>query len=249
MRLLLSNDDGFDAEGLQALAAGLENDATLSIVAPANEQSAKSHALTMHRPLRVRQAAPDRWAVAGTPADCVYLALHGLLSHTPDLVISGINRGSNLGSDVHYSGTVAAAREAVLQGAPAIAVSLAEVDNGRGPHWETAVHVTRRVLGHLADAPLKGRAVLNINVPNRPVSELRGIRGCHLGDRIYDPMVDQRMDPRGKPYVWIGGPHNRFGGGAMADGPALKEGWATITPLEIDLTDHELLASIRRWTD
>ena len=249
MRLLLSNDDGIDAPGLRALADGLADLADIAIVAPANEQSASSHALTMHKPLRVDRRSEAEWAVGGTPADCVYMALHGLLDSTPDRVISGINWGSNLGSDVHYSGTVAAAREAVLQGCQAIAVSLANPRGRKTAHMETAVAVVRRVLAGLEEHPVSARTLFNINVPNRPLSELKGLRACHLGERVYDPMVDERIDPRGRTYVWIGGPHSHFDGDDFADGQALKQGWATITPLLIDITQHDQLTGLRNWTD
>ncbi|MBX2801190.1 MAG: 5'/3'-nucleotidase SurE [Myxococcales bacterium] len=249
MRLLLSNDDGVDAPGLAALADGLRENHEVWVVAPATEQSAKSHSFTMHDPLRVQQLGPRRYAVSGTPADSVYVALHGLLSEPPDMVISGINHGSNLGTDVHYSGTVAAAREGTLQGHPAIAVSLVSPAEGERAHWEAAVEVVERAIGAMHRAPPPRGVFWSINVPNLPSAELRGLKVCRLGDRVYAPMVDRRSDPRGRLYVWIGGPHVRFEGGDDTDGNAVEAGWASITPLSAAITATDEMERLRDWTD
>ncbi|MEN0063279.1 MAG: 5'/3'-nucleotidase SurE [Myxococcota bacterium] len=250
MRLLVSNDDGIESPGLLLLAETLRAaHYDVWVVAPRFEQSAKSHSLSMHDPLRVDEVDERMFSVTGTPADCVYLAIHGLLPGPPDVVISGINRGSNLGSDVHYSGTVAAAREGALQGLPALAVSLASGQIGEGPYWETAAAVLMRSLAAILKQPMPPRTVLNLNVPACPLAELKGIRACRLGHRVYAPKVDRRVDPRGKHYVWIGGPHLHFEGGEDADGPAIEAGWATATPLACDITDSHELERIRAWTD
>ena len=208
MVLLLSNDDGIDAEGLAVLERCLEPLGTVVVVAPDRERSACGHALTMDRPLRVREVAPRRWSVSGVPADCIYVAVHHLLDERPALVVSGINDGANLGTDVHYSGTVAAAREGCLQGLPAVSISL--VRDG-GPHnWDTAARVAERVVSRLLAHPPAPSAHINVNVPNIPLEHLRGLRACRLGRRNYAPLVDVRSDPRGRPYVWIGGNHRPF---------------------------------------
>ena len=246
MRLLLSNDDGIDAPGLAALEHAVAPYGEVWVVAPADEQSAKSHSLTMHRPLRLLRRGERRIAVTGTPADAVYVALHHLLPSPPDLVISGINRGSNLGYDVHYSGTVAAAREACLHGVSAVAVS-AHIDDGP-PEYGTAVAVITSVLERIRDElPLAAGVYLNVNAPQVPPEALRGIRAARLGHRLYDAGVDLRQDPRGKPYLWIGGPHRGFRGEPDADGPLIDAGYATVTPLDADPTDHRSLETLRDW--
>lgn len=250
MRLLLSNDDGIEAPGIQTLAAGLEGEHEVWVVAPASERSAMSHSLTMHKPLRASPRGERRWAISGTPADCIYVAVHHLMVEAPpDLVISGINRGSNLGSDVHYSGTVAAAREACLHGRPSIAVSLHGVSEGEQPHWPTAVEVARRLAQQVGADPLPRGVFANVNVPNVPLDALRGLKACRLGERVYGPLVVERLDPRGKPYLWIGGPHLNFGEDPDADGASVEAGWATVTPVSAEITWEPSLPQVRRWTD
>jgi 5'-nucleotidase len=250
LRLLVSNDDGLHAPGLTALAEALSAEHEVWVVAPSSERSAQSHSLTMHKPLRLQERQPRRWSVSGTPADCVYIALHHLMvDDPPDLVLSGINSGSNLGSDVHYSGTVAAAREACLHGYPSIAISLHPHREEIDQHWDTAVHVARRVLAGWTSAPVPSKVFLNINVPNLPIASLKGLRACRLGERFYDVLVDERIDPRGRPYLWIGGPHLRFGDDLGSDGPTVEAGYATVTPLEANITDEQELVRLRSWTD
>ncbi len=248
MRILLANDDGWNAPGLAALAEGLADIGELFVVAPEHEQSAQSHALTLREPLRVRRTAPGRWAVSGTPADCVYLALHHLLPTPPDLVVSGINHGANLGNDVFYSGTVAAAREACLHGVRAISISLARRDN-RPPHWETAVAVARRVVRAVIEQPLPADQHMNVNVPDRACDALRGLRATRLGRRTYEPLVELRHDPRGASYYWIGGPHLDFAEDPSTDGRAVADGFASVTLLETFPGPTWPLTDVRRWTD
>ncbi|HHO51676.1 MAG TPA: 5'/3'-nucleotidase SurE [Deltaproteobacteria bacterium] len=247
MRILLSNDDGIDAPGLRILAERLSATHEVWVVAPATEQSAKSHSLTMREPLRVSERGPRRFAITGTPADCVYIAVHDLLPEPPELVLSGINDGSNLGNDVYYSGTVAAAREAVLHGHTAIAISLERGSRSSEPFWDTAATIAARLVERAPTLP--PRTLLNVNVPNLPLPRIQGLRACRLGERIYAPAVERRTDPRGKLYVWIGGPHLRFEGGSDADGIAVGEGWVSLTPLDPDATDRSALASLARWTE
>ncbi len=247
MRILCANDDGFDAPGLVALAAGLRADGhEVAVVAPEKEQSAKSHSLTLHKPLRIKPRGEGWWSVSGTPADSIYVALHGELGLAPDLVISGVNRGSNLAQDIHYSGTVAAAREAALADLPAIAVSLhvaawrptlgGTEAAAQTLHFDTAVAVVRRLLAVGAHAALPPRALLNVNVPNVPGSELAGVVAARVGRRVYDDGVDVRHDPFGRPYAWIGGPHRHFDDLPRSDGPLIEQGFATVSPLTVDPT-------------
>ena len=249
MRLLLCNDDGISARGLAALRDALAHDHDVTVVAPATEQSAKSHALTMHEPLRAREVEPGAWAVSGTPADCVYLALHNLLDEPPDLVVSGINRGSNLSNDVFYSGTVAAAMEACLQGAPAVAISLHIEPDDRERHWDTAAHVAQRIVRSTLANGLPPRRLLNVNVPNIPISELRGIKTATLGVRRYSARVDERRDPRGRRYFWIGGDHMHFEDDPASDGPIVEAGYAAVTPLRPDWTDVDAMRTLGSWID
>jgi 5'-nucleotidase len=245
MRILVTNDDGIDSPGLHALEAVAAELGEVWTVAPATEQSARSHALTMHEPLRVHTHGPRRFAVTGTPADCSYLAIHHLLPDAPSLVLSGINRGANLGDDVVYSGTVAAAREAASFGVPALAVSLWVRSDT--PHWETAQAAVRQVAPRLLHHGLPSRILLNLNVPDLPAGEVRGVRVAPLALRHYAASVEEKLDPRGRRYYWIGGEHDHFAGAPDADGPLCEDGWSVITPLQMDLTAHDLLGVVRTW--
>jgi len=244
VRVLLSNDDGVHAAGLQALAAAFEGD-EVWVVAPDREQSASSHAISLHRPLRMQEVAPRRFAVDGTPTDAVYMGLNLVLRGArPDVVVSGVNHGPNLANDVLYSGTVAAAMEAALLGVHAIAVSLA----GPPPHEFTdaarfAAVLARRVVASPPPAPL----LLNVNVPPGPV---RGYRFVRLGRRTYGNEVVEKLDPRGRKYYWIGGE----GGPTNEDIPgsdcnaALSERLVSVTPLHLDTTHDAVLNELRNWT-
>ena len=231
--VLLSNDDGYASRGIRAMREGLAAaGADVVIVAPETEQSASSHALSLHRPLRLREAEPRVFALDGTPADCVYVALHAgtrVLPRRPDLVVSGINHGMNLGQDVFYSGTVAAAREGALRGIPALAASAApSLDFG------PVAELCARVVLALPVAPGPRGPLLNLNVPPGWTGRLRATR---LGARIYEEIVDFRRDPRGREYLWVGGPgvhHERDPG---ADTEAFDQGVASLTALVLDLTD------------
>jgi 5'-nucleotidase len=231
--VLLSNDDGFASLGLQAMCDALSPHAEVIVVAPETEQSAASHSLSLHRPLRLRKAGPSVFALDGTPADCVYVALYGgtrLLHRQPDLVVSGINRGMNLGQDVFYSGTIAAAREGALRGIPALAVSA-------HPSLDVSViapmcaRIALALLGlQGADAPAP---LVSLNIPPAWTGEVRATR---LGQRIYDEIVDVRVDPRGREYIWIGGPGVRHVRDPGTDTDAYDDGAASLTPLTLDLT-------------
>ncbi|MFT6819826.1 MAG: 5'-nucleotidase [Myxococcota bacterium] len=247
MRLLLCNDDGISARGIATLRDALRDNYDVTVVAPATEQSAKSHALTMHEPLRAREVRPKEWSVTGTPADCVYLALHELLDEPPDLVLSGINRGSNLGTDVFYSGTVAAAMEACLQGFPSVAFSLHIEPGHPGRHWETAADVARRIVAGVQANGIPDKRVLNVNIPNIPLADLKGIRTATLGTRRYSKRVDARTDPRGRQYFWIGGEHIDFADDPGGEGNIVQSGFASVTPLWPDWTAPDTGDVIRSW--
>ena len=234
--ILVSNDDGVAAAGLVALREALVSFADVYTVAPQLEQSAKSHSITLHHPLRFHEVEPRVWAVDGTPADCVYVAffLADLLPRRPDLVVSGINHGPNLGNDVHYSGTVAAAREGTLRGVPSIAFSNSSSDMEGAAQY--AKRFCKQLLG--ATAPEGQAVLLNVNFPPVPP---KGIRATRLGLRLYADEVEVRDDPRGRHYLWIGGPgHVKSHPVEGADTEALDEGLISITPLSIEATqpDH-----------
>lgn len=248
MLILVTNDDGIEAPGLAALALALVPLGRVVVLAPSQERSAQSHALTMHEPLRVFSWGPDRYSCTGQPADCVYLGVHHLCPQRPDLVVSGVNRGSNLGDDVHYSGTVGAAEEAALMGIPALAVSL-HTEAARAPehHYDTAAQLARRVAVQLLLHPLPPRVFLNLNVPDRPLAEVPGIRVARLGRREYQPLVAQAQDPRGRDYYWVGGAPKGFDTAEGTDGALFAQGFATLTPLHPDLTHRESLSVLGSW--
>lgn len=249
MLILVTNDDGIEAPGLAALARGLASLGRVVVLAPSQERSAQSHALTMHEPLRVTERGPDRYSCSGQPADCVYLGVHHVCPERPGLVVSGINRGSNLGDDVHYSGTVGAAEEAALMGIPALAISL-HTDAAMAPdhHYETAAVLARQVVERMLAQPLPPRVFLNLNVPDRPLAEVGGIRVARLGRREYQPLVAQSRDPRGREYYWVGGAPMGFDSAEGTDGAIFAQGFATLTPLHPDLTHTDSLAALSRWS-
>lgn len=244
MRILLSNDDGYQAQGLRALADRLEDFAELTIVAPERNQSGASNSLTLETPLRVEEVRPGVYYVNGTPSDCVHVAVTGLLDREADMVVSGINHGANLGDDVLYSGTVAAAMEGRFLGFPAIAVSLVLED---GRHFKTAAEVTRRLLEHMVEHPLPANTIFSVNVPDLPLEEIRGFEITRLGFRHQSEPVIKTLDPKQRPMYWIGpsGPGQDAGPGT--DFYAVANGKVSITPLQIDLTHHKSLPALRDW--
>ena len=243
MRILVCNDDGIDAPGIKVLervARGLSKD--VWVVAPETQQSAASHSLTLHRPLRIRRISRRRHAVNGTPTDCVFLAFNKILAdHRPDLVLSGVNDGPNVGEDVTYSGTIAAAMEATLLGVPAIAFSQAYGD-GRRHHWATAEQWGARLLRTLVERGWPGRVLINVNFPDLPAGDVRGIRVVRQGLHELDDTLEERIDPRGAPYYWIGAPLPTAGTGQRGtDMEAVDSGHVAVTPLHMDLTHRRTL--------
>jgi 5'-nucleotidase len=246
MRILLTNDDGWNAPGLNLLAAALRSQAEVVIVAPDRNRSGASNSLTLNDPLRVETLGPLVYAVNGTPTDCVHLALTGLLDHEPDLVISGINDGSNLGDDVLYSGTVAAAMEGRSLGLPAISVSLVDAPDRL---YETALEVVRVILGHLESVRWPQDTILNVNVPSIPWAHLRGFRATRLGHRHRASPAIRAQDPRGRPIYWVGRAGPAADAGEGTDFHAVAAGAVSVTPLEIDLTRHPALPALGQWLD
>ena len=249
VRILLSNDDGIDAPGIKAMEEALLKFADVWVIAPSSEQSAKSHALTMHKPLRAVHRDRRHIAIGGTPVDSVYMAIHHFMPEPPDLVVSGINKGANLGDDIHYSGTVAAAREGCLLGFPSLAVSLHvdfSLDNDR-LYWETVTPVACDLAKRIHDDGLPPLTLVNLNVPNIPREQLKGVRVAELGRHHYHSLVDERIDPRGKRYYWLGGLHQKFSGSDSTDGSLVERGYASVSPVGTDVTASQLLPKIERW--
>lgn len=246
MRMLLSNDDGCHAAGLGALADGLADLGEIVVVAPDRDRSGASNSLTLDAPLRVRAHAANRYCVNGTPTDCVHLALTGLLDEEPDVVVSGINDGANLGDDVLYSGTVAAALEGRTLGYPALAVSLIDAEPRLYP---TAVRVVRDLLARLAEARFPASTVLNVNVPPLPYERLRGYRATRLGSRHRASPAVSGTDPRGRPVYWVGSAGDVADAGEGTDFAAVRAGYVSVTPLAIDLTRHAVLPAVSRWLE
>lgn len=244
MKILLSNDDGYQSEGLATLALALADLAELTIVAPDRNQSGASHSLTLETPLRVGRTREGIMYVNGTPTDCVHLAITGLLEHEPDMVIAGINHGANLGDDVLYSGTVAAAVEGRFLGLPAIAVSLA----GQSPrHFDSAGQAVRNLLLKLQREPLPADTILNVNVPDLPYGEIRGFEATRLGYRHRsDPMVET-TDPKGRPVFWVGSSGPGQDASPGTDFHAIDNARVSVTPLQIDLTRHAAISSLAGW--
>jgi 5'-nucleotidase len=244
VKILVSNDDGYLATGINSLADALADIAEVTVVAPDRNQSGASNSLTLHTPLRVHSIGERRYFVNGTPSDCVHLALSGFLDEDPDIVVSGINHGANLGDDVIYSGTVAAAMEGRFLGLPAIAVSLA----GRNPsHFDTAARVAADLVRKLAANPLPKDLMLNVNVPDRPFEELTGIESTRLGFRHRSEPLVPMKDPYGRRVYWIGPAGQGQDAGPGTDFEAVERGAVAVTPLKIDLTRHDTLPSLAGW--
>lgn len=245
MIILLTNDDGIHAPALLALREFLAPLGRVITVAPDRDQSATSHSLTLHRPFRIHRHDADTYSVDGTPTDCVVCAFYGLLDEKPDLVISGINHGPNMGEDVFYSGTVAAAIEGTLQGAPSIATSL--VTRQRTDFREPAAFVAR-LARETAERGLGPRRLLNVNLPFRPWESIEGVQVTRLGSRRYRDTLIKKVDPRGRDYYWIGGEDPVWESTPGTDFQAVHEGWISVTPLRLDLTDDGALDSLKGWS-
>ncbi|WP_456375547.1 5'/3'-nucleotidase SurE [Thiolapillus sp.] len=246
MRILLSNDDGYQAPGLKILAAALETVADVVVVAPDRDRSGASNSLTLEMPIRAHNADNGFIRVEGTPTDCVHLAITGLLDEEPDMVVAGINAGANMGDDVIYSGTVAAATEGRFLGYPAMAVSM----SSHAPrHFETGAGIALQLVRRLQNHPLSAEAILNVNVPDLPMEQVKGIQITRLGHRHKAEPVVRELDPRGRPIYWVGpaGPEQDAGPGT--DFHALRNGYVSITPLHVDLTRHQAMASLKDWLE
>ncbi|MDE2753214.1 MAG: 5'/3'-nucleotidase SurE [Gemmatimonadota bacterium] len=245
MRILCTNDDGYLSPGIRILAEAAHEIGSVDIVAPDREQSASSNALTLHRPLRMRKTHDGTTIVDGTPTDCVILAVSEVLGTQPDLCVSGINYGPNMGEDVLYSGTVAAAMEATILGTPSVAFSYvgSRIEELEG--WQPVVS---SLLRQIVTRGIPPHELLNVNLPDLPPDEVRGVRVTNLGRRRYRGAITRAPDPSGREYYWIGGGIMHWNGGPDCDYLAVEEGYISVTPLHLDLTSYKRLDEVRGWS-
>lgn len=247
MRVLVSNDDGVDAPGIRILAGGLRAAGhDVLVVAPDRDRSGASNSLTLDMPVRVVKQDDSTWRVFGTPTDCVHVAITGMLEDEPDIVVSGINNTANLGDDVIYSGTVAAAMEGRFLGLPAVAVSLATADHV-GRHYETAARAAVEIIARLRTDPLPADTMLNVNVPDRPWSDIAGFEVTRLGNRHRAEACVPQIDPRGRHWWWIGAAGPEQDAGVGTDFHAIRTGHISITPIQVDLTRYQALEQVASW--
>ncbi len=254
LEILVSNDDGIQSPGIQALAKALKKVAHVTVVAPEREQSTMGHALTLHKPVRLfhvkQEPGLDQWALSGTPADCVYMGIRHVLKKKPDIIVSGINNGVNLGNDIYYSGTVAAAREGAVLDIPAIASSLDyhHIPGAQDPGYfkdyaEYMVGLVKQVLANR----LPSHCMLNVNFPRMPISKAKGVVVSRQGFRIYTDKVLEKRDSRNKAYYWLGGTYAGFKPIAGSDCEVLDQGYISITPCRLDITQYEFMDTLARW--
>jgi 5'-nucleotidase len=247
--ILVTNDDGVQSEGIIALYRAMEEVGDTYVVAPDREKSAVSHALTIHRPLKVERLDEKIYTVNGTPTDCVVVAVEKILPERPSIVVSGINRGANLGDDITYSGTVSAAIEGTLFGIPSFAVSMILVGE-KGFYFETAADLSKKLASFVLKRGLPPDTLLNVNVPNVPNSDIKGIKFTRQGKRVYDNAIHETLDPWGVKHYWIGGGVPSWEEGSDTDFNAVTDGYVSITPIHLDLTNYEALEFLREsWSD
>jgi len=248
VRILISNDDGIHAPGIATLYEAVRDLGDVHVVAPSGEQSAVGHAITLSDPIKTKRVYKNGaffgYAVGGTPADCVKLAACALLDHRPDLVISGINLGPNAGISVLYSGTVSAATEGTILGIPSMAIS---INTFKDPIWETAARVARHLAGMIRQNGLPPRTLLNVNVPNLPLAEIRGFSVTRMGESRFVETFDRRTDPRGNEYYWMDGALEQCGETRGSDLEALNQGFVSLTPIWFDLTNQAALPVLQQW--
>jgi 5'-nucleotidase len=244
MNILISNDDGYMAPGIKALADALAEFADITVVAPDRNRSGASNSLTLDNPLRVNQLENGYYRVEGTPTDCVHLAITGLLENEPDMVVSGINAGANLGDDVLYSGTVAAATEGRFLGLPAVAISLT---SNTPEHFETAAWAAKKLVQQLKKSSLPADTILNVNVPDIPIEQITGFESTRLGNRHKAEPVIKEIDPRGRPLYWVGPAGDEQDAGPGTDFDAIRRGAVSVTPLQIDLTRYDAIDGVANW--
>ena len=243
--ILVTNDDGVRSPGLKALLDAVTGIGDAYIIAPDRERSAVSHALTLHRPLKVEELADRVYSINGTPTDCVAVGINKILPDRPVMVVSGINRGANLGDDITYSGTVSAAIESTIMGIPAFAVSLVITDQKEPLRLDTAATIAADIAKYIVDHSLPYDTLLNVNVPNVPRKRLKGIKLARQGKRVYDGAVKETFDPHGEKHYWIGGGQPYWEHGEDTDIQAVQDGYVSVTPIHLDLTNYEALTFLR----
>ena len=244
MDILVTNDDGIHADGLRTLTKALRPLGNVTVIAPDREQSAASHALTLHRPLRIKKVEDQVLSVDGTPTDCVLLGVHGFLKKKPDLVVSGINHGPNMGNDTSYSGTVAAAVEGTFLGIPSVALSLATWDEA---DFEPAGAVAHDLVKTFLEHGMRPGMCISVNIPPIPREAMRGIRVTRLGKRVFRDVIVEKTDPRGKLYYWIGGENPTWEPDELSDFNAVSDGYVSVTPLLLELTDYKAIVEMETW--
>jgi 5'-nucleotidase len=249
MKILVSNDDGVHALGIKILAKKLAEIAEITIIAPDRNRSGASNSLTLNRPVRIKYIDEKTISVEGTPTDCVHLAMTGLLKETFDMVVSGVNEGANLGDDIFYSGTVAAAMEGRFLGRSAMAISLVtpHLESCVHYYYETAAEIAKELVTRLQTSPLPDQSILNVNVPNLPLSKIQGYEITRLGKRQCADPVIQSLDPRNKPIYWLGLPGIEEDGGPGTDFHAIARGYVSITPVQLDLTNYSAFEQLAEW--
>jgi len=250
MKILVSNDDGFDSPGIQCLARAAAELGEVIVVAPHRERSTAGHSLTLHKPLRIREHGPGLFSASGTPADCIYLAIHHILKEKPDLILSGINRGANLGTDVFYSGTVAAAREGALMNIKSYAFSMVSMQGmGIGDKtkfdFEMGSQIAKEIIIRTKDLCFPSHTLLNVNIPAIPLGEMKGFEIARQGFRHYENEVTEGTDPRGKKYFWVGGPYRGFEPSEESDCHAVQGHLVSVTPLTIDSTHNNFYTTLK----
>jgi 5'-nucleotidase len=243
--ILISNDDGIRSGGIKSLVRALRTLGEVYVVAPDRERSAASHSLTLHRPLRAEKVGPRQYAVDGTPTDCITLAVGGILPGRPSIVVSGINKGWNLGEDISYSGTVSAAMEGTLLGIPSVAISLVAREKF---DFKVAADFAIRLVRRILKKGLPKDTLLNVNVPQMPPSKkIKGYMFTRQGKRFFDDVVVEKVDPRGKKYYWIGGDMVKWEGGRDTDFYAISKGYISITPVHLDMTNYSSMRELKKW--
>jgi len=244
MHFLLSNDDGIHAIGLKLLADALAQLGKITVVAPNRNRSASSNSLTLDRPIRAQELSENWFSVDGTPTDCVHLAITGLIKDEPNIVVSGMNAGANLGDDVIYSGTVAAAMEGRFLGLPAVAISIASFQPS---YLEDAAQVSYEMISKLASTQLPNDVIINVNIPDLPSNEIKGIQTTRLGNRHKAEPVIRSKDPRGKPIYWVGAAGPEQDSGPGTDFHAIKNGYVSVSPMHLDLTHYKAMQDVADW--
>jgi 5'-nucleotidase len=249
MEILIANDDGIESPGILLLAEALASVGNVTVVAPHRERSTSGHSLTLHKPLRCIEVKAGYYAISGSPADCVYMATRLLMKKKPDIIISGVNRGANLGNDIYYSGTVAAAREGAYFGTKAIAFSLCLGHHleKTSMHWDTAVHFAKLFVPMALKKEYPLNHVLNVNVPNLPVAQIKGVKISKQGMRYYSDDITDRVDPRNRHYYWLGGEYKGFENIPGSDCVHVDQGYVSVTPLKIDSTAYDLMEDFKTW--